>query len=297
MHPEPLPASLRGIPFTVAEAYASGLSPARLRSRDLDASVWGVRGSIRDPSRLAKAVLFSKRLPDDAVFSHTTAAQLLGIPVPWRATKETRLHVSVPAPRRAPHANGVIGHQSERAEDEVVIVGGVRVSSTIRTWVDLASMVSLTDLVAAGDYIIHWRLPLATRHELAASIRRRSSTRGVRLLRQAIDLLDDRSESPPESELRVILALAGLPSPEINHALVDTETGTYVRPDFIFRDERVILEYQGDYHRTKTQWRKDMTRRSRLEAQHWYVMELNADDLRDPTELVARIRSVLARRR
>ena len=39
-----------------------------------------------------------------------------------------------------------------------------------------------------------------------------------------------------------------------------------------------------------------MTRRSRLEAQGWYVMEINADDLGDPVELVARIRSVLARR-
>ena len=39
-----------------------------------------------------------------------------------------------------------------------------------------------------------------------------------------------------------------------------------------------------------------MTRRSRLEAQGWYVMEINADDLGDPVEIVARIRSVLARR-
>ncbi|MBU1589284.1 MAG: hypothetical protein KKH51_15270 [Actinobacteria bacterium] len=58
----------------------------------------------------------------------------------------------------------------------------------------------------------------------------------------------------------------------------------------------MILEYQGDYHRSMSQWRKDMTRRSRLEAQGWYVMEINADDLGDPVELVARIRSVLARR-
>lgn len=39
-----------------------------------------------------------------------------------------------------------------------------------------------------------------------------------------------------------------------------------------------------------------MTRRSRLEAKGWYVMELNADDLKDPDELLMRIRLVLARR-
>lgn len=43
------------------------------------------------------------------------------------------------------------------------------------------------------------------------------------------------------------------------------------------------------------QWRKDMTRRSRFEAKGWFVMELNADDLDDPTELVERIRMALAR--
>ena len=89
---------------------------------------------------------------------------------------------------------------------------------------------------------------------------------------------------------------AGLPEPTINHTLVDTETGKHLRPDFLFAEAKVILEYQGDYHRSRSQWRRDMTRRSRLEAQGWYVMEINADDLGDPVELVARIRSVLARR-
>ena len=35
---------------------------------------------------------------------------------------------------------------------------------------------------------------------------------------------------------------------------------------------------------------KDMTRRTRLESTGWRVMEINWDDLKDPIELVARIR-------
>jgi very-short-patch-repair endonuclease len=59
----------------------------------------------------------------------------------------------------------------------------------------------------------------------------------------------------------------------------------------------VLIEYQGDYHRkVQGQWRKDMTRRSRLEAQDWVVIELNANDLRDPDELASRIRMILRRR-
>lgn len=131
---------------------------------------------------------------------------------------------------------------------------------------------------------------------LGQALERMGRARGVRRAREALPLLSDRPESPQESKLRLILIRGGLPEPEINRAIVDTETGKEVRPDFRFRMYRLILEYQGDYHRTKSQWRKDMTRRSRLEAQGWYVMELNADDLRDPVELVARIRAVLERR-
>jgi very-short-patch-repair endonuclease len=58
----------------------------------------------------------------------------------------------------------------------------------------------------------------------------------------------------------------------------------------------VLLEYQGDYHRTPEQFRADMTRLSRLEADGWYVFQINADDLKNPEELVARLHRVLAAR-
>lgn len=169
-------------------------------------------------------------------------------------------------------------------------------TSPARTWCDLAAVLDLGDLVAVGDYLVSRRLPLVTIAEIRGRLELMRSGRGIRLARRAVDLVRDASESRPESRLRVILAVAGLPEPTINHTLVDTETGNHLRPDFLFADAKVILEYQGDYHRSMSQWRKDMTRRSRLEAQGWYVMEINADDLGDPVELVARIRSVLARR-
>ena len=298
MHPEPLPPALIGAHFSVETARSEGVSRGRLRASDLDASVWGVRASTgAEPDLLHRARSFSLRLPAEALFSHSTAAQLIGIPVPWWSRRDARLHVSVPAPRRAPHAAGLVGHRTRLTDRDGVVVQSVRVTSPVRTWLDLASMVRFTDLVAAGDYIIHWRLPLADLDELAHAVEGFGRARGSVSLRAALPLLSDRAESPPESELRVILALGGLPAPDINHTLVDTETGRHVRPDFIFRERKVIIEYQGDYHRTREQWRKDMTRRSRLEAQGWYVLELNADDLCDPGELVARIRTILGRRR
>jgi very-short-patch-repair endonuclease len=58
----------------------------------------------------------------------------------------------------------------------------------------------------------------------------------------------------------------------------------------------MIIEYQSEYHFDPAQHRKDMTRIDRLQAAGWYVMQVNLDDLNDPDELVARIRSVFDER-
>ena len=291
---EPLPRDLRGRPFTVSE---SRLSESRLRGRDLDRSVHGVRLATDGPlGLLERCQLYAHRLPNEAFFSHSTAALLLGAPLPLFLEKRPGVDVAVAAPSSAPHAKGIHGHRLTIGSSDIVQLRGVRQTSPARTWLDLSGILDVDDLVAAGDFLIHHRSPLTTQSDLKRLLDGATRARGVRTARTAFELLSDRPESPQESKLRLILIRGGLPEPEINHQLVDTETGKEVRPDFRFRKYKLILEYQGDYHRTKSQWRKDMTRRSRLEALGWYVMELNADDLRDPAELLARIRQVLARR-
>lgn len=129
-------------------------------------------------------------------------------------------------------------------------------TSPARTWCDLAAVLDLGDLVAVGDYLVSRRLPLVTIAEFAGRLAPMGSGRGIRMARRAVDLV--RMHRPrPESRLRVVLAVAGLPEPTINHTLVDTETGKHLRPDFLFAEAKVILEYQGDYHRSRSQWRRD----------------------------------------
>lgn len=179
---------------------------------------------------------------------------------------------------------------------DVIVSRGIAHTSAARTWIDLATCLSMDDLIAVGDFFIHWQLPLTTATQLRRQITEASGRRGVTLARAAVELLSDRTESRRETHLRLILLRGGLPEPLIDHTVVDTESGQDVRPDFLFPAERLILEYQGDYHRTARQWRKDMTRRAKLEADGWYVLELNVDDLADPAALIARIHAVLLRR-
>ncbi|QNE46454.1 DUF559 domain-containing protein [Glaciihabitans sp. INWT7] len=290
-----LPPGLPAHGFTVGTARGFGVTPSRLRAGDLDRSLWGVRATSPPADLHDRCALLQLRMPGRAFFSHSTAALIHGIPLPWALEHADRLHVGVPSPSRALSASGVVGHRLAVVPSDVSMLSGLRVTSTVRTWTDLADQLAFEDLVAAGDYLIHWRRPFTTRVALEKALRLRRGRRGFRALSRAVLRLNERSESPPESRLRLIVEDAGFPTPEINREVTDRFGEFVARTDFIFEGLRLVLEYQGDYHRTtKGQWRADMTRRSKLEAVGWRVMELNAGDLKDPAELVMRIRRLLA---
>ena len=73
----------------------------------------------------------------------------------------------------------------------------------------------------------------------------RPSTRGVRRLRTAMDLVDGGAESPQESKLRMIIVEAGLPKPETQIEFRDCRGNVRVRVDMGWREWRVAVEYDG----------------------------------------------------
>lgn len=283
-------------PFTVQDAAAAGIPRDRLRAAALDKSVHGVRSATPLTGIVDRCAALTLRLDDEVLVSHTTAALIYGAPLSFAHERSPLLHISVASPARPQHATGIVGHHLELEPGDIVTYRGMRMTSPERTWFDLAGMLSLPDLVAVGDYLIHWRRPFTTQQRIEHRLWTLSGKRGIQLARAASVFLTNRCESRPESHCRVLFSVGGLPEPEINHTLIDTDSASQLRPDFLFRHQRLIIEYQGDYHRTRAQWRKDMTRRAKLEAEGWYVMEINADDLRNPDELVHRIRTVLAKR-
>lgn len=219
----------------------------------------------------------------------------MGVPLPWRLESSPLLHVGIPAPRRALTANGVIGHKLQVSDDYLRMLGDLRSCRAELVWCQLANILLLPDLVAAGDYLIHWNSPRTTKAFLREAVLRHPGRRGKPALRTALDLLNDRSESRRESHLRVILVQAQLTGLVVNLE-IRTSGGWNYRGDLAFPRHKVIVEYQSEYHRDTAQFRADMTRISRLQADGWFVIQVNADDLRDPVELVQRIRRVLADR-
>jgi hypothetical protein len=309
----PLPDGWADRAFRVGDALEAGVGRSRLGGNDLERPFWGIRtpsppGSTgrtdggppvpaghfvpvrrSELEALCRALLV--RMPPEAFFSHVTAALLLGLPVPTRLSRLRPVHVGVRAPARGMEAKDIVGHAMRLDPDDLVERGFLRLTGPARTWLDLAALLTLHELVAVGDYLISWRSPVVTPGELADALNRYPSRRGLRHARTALPLLRTRSESPRESVLRVIIVLAGLPEPECNYNVFDADGTFLARGDLAYPEYRLLLEYQGDQHRTdRAQWRSDIRRTGRLEDNGWQVLQFTDDDLRDPTALVARIR-------
>lgn len=276
----PLPDSLAGRPFTVAEAARLNVMRGRLRAEDLARPTYGVR-SVEHPATLkqrAEATLLA--LPDDVVFCHGTAAALHGLPLPRRLESDTSLHITRVTGRSRIRRAGCVHHKGlERRQ--ATTAQGVRVTSLADTWADLASdaRCRLDDAVVIGDAAVR-RCGVEA---LMAAVDLRPGARGLRTLRESLPLMRAGSLSPMESRARLLFLRAGLPEPELNVDLyLDGEW--VARPDFVWREQRVVVEYDGDHHRTDArQWRSDIYRRQLLEDAGWRFVQLTADDiLRSP---------------
>ena len=266
-----------------------------MRGRDLVHPFHGVVVAQSVPlDLLTRCAALQKRMPADAFFCSSTAAAIMRLPIPLAVEGSLLVKVAVPAPRRALSARGVVGHKVQLMGGDVQVWGGLRISSPQRAWCELGAILPILDLVAAGDYLIHWRSPVVTADVLADAVSLYPGRRGKPALTEALGLLDDRAESAQESKLRVILLRAGLDGFAVNHEI--RLAGRTYRADLAYPGPKVIIEYQGDHHRDQAQWRADITRISRLEADGWFVIQVNADDLAAPMELTERVRRVLATR-
>lgn len=290
----PLPPPLSDAPFTYRYGRDAGAGATRLRGADLTRPFHGVRDPTASHDLLARCLAYATKMSPSAFFSSATAARLMGAPLPRRIDSSEDLHVAIVAPHRGLQGQGVVGHKVRLMGNDSWEFRGVRLSTPERAWCELGRLLTAPELVAVGDHLIHWRSPLVAVDVLADAIDRYPDRRGKPRLQTALGLLDPRAESPKESELRAILQLAGIEGIVSNHPIVCG--GHRYRLDLAIPRLKIDIEYQGDYHRDPTQWRSDMTRRSRIESSGWYYLEFNADDLRSPAEIVARVATTISRR-
>jgi hypothetical protein len=294
-NPRPLPSPLNDIPFAVAEARQLGIGSGRLDGDDLTRPFYGVRSLGAHP--LFRS--YAPRLRPGDRFSHTTAAKLWGAPLP--RAHSGRLHVTAAAGLTRPRARGVIGHVGRTGI--AIWRSGQLVSDPVTTFLEIAGLLSLDDLVAVGDHVVLGPRVLDpkdvrpyTSIEELQDVVTGYAGRGARRARQALALLRPGAESRMESLLRLLLLRAGLPEPVCGYELRDGR-GRIGWFDLAWPDWRVIAEYDGDQHRTSTtQYELDIRRFDRADDAQWRVIRVRSHGiLRDPDATVARVRSALQR--
>ena len=295
--PSPLPRRFEAVPFTTADALAAGVTPRRLRSVTLAAPHRGVRVDARRLLTLrdrcsALAVVMT---PGQA-FTGPTAAILLGLPLPLRLERDPRLHLVVLDGTRAPRRRGVVASRSSAAPRLVGVAGvrGARVLAPADTWCSLAAHLGLDDLIAAGERLLGLPAPLTDERAIDEAIKRHRSRRGATLLAEARSAMRANVYSRRETFTRLALTRAGCPEPEPNGAII-LRSGRRTRGDLVFREYKVLVEYDGEQHLFDVeQWATDVARLNDLIDDGWWVIRITKGTPR--TELIARTARALVDR-
>jgi hypothetical protein len=269
--------------FTFQDGLTSGLSKGQLRHPRLIRISRGICAIQPAGLDLAARVRPFTRVADSSAASHDTAARLWGFPEPATTRFDRRIHISRPSGAARMQRPGVVGHRSGLLPDEVVYVDGVWVTTRTRTWLDLAEILELDDLVVIADYLLRnprpafegRAEPYATREELQSMLRRHPGKRGLRKARAALALARIGADSPPETRLRLAMARAGLPEPEINKPIMDGGGNALHPPDLSLPEYRIAIEYEGEGHGNADQIDRDIAREERARAADWEEVRIS----------------------
>jgi very-short-patch-repair endonuclease len=226
----------------------------------------------------------------DALLSHRSAAALHGL----LPTSQSAIDVTVPR-RVGISRPGISVHRPTC----VVFVDratarGIPCTSVARTLLDLAAVAPRGVLEKACDQAEVTRvLDWSAIHELVSRARGR---RGVRNLRAILARAGSGDVTRSELERRFIALCRheGLPHPAVNEWL--TVGGEEMQVDFLWRDERVIVETDGyATHGTRQAFRRDRRRDRMLALAGWRVARFTWEEVtEEPTHVTAVVRKLLA---
>lgn len=267
--------------FTKAEALAQGITRGQLagpRWRRLFTNVYCDARTEVDLALRARAAL--KLAPEGAVASRHTAAELLGAVVP--STPE--LHLTLPTGRlRVAGIDARRGALTSKARWR-----GIPVTSAEDTFTGLGRDLGLVDLVVLGDSLV--KAGKTSPERLRTSAVTFNGRTGA-TLRRAAALVRAGVDSPMESRLRLLLVLAGLPEPVVNHVEYREDGSWERRFDLAYPEHRLAIEYDGRQHaETQAQWERDVDRREGLDADQWRLVVVLAKGIyREPGRTLERV--------
>lgn len=288
-----------------ASVARGGMPYARTRRTDVEHPYRGVAARGVDLSDIVqRAHALGLLLDEGGAISHTTAALVRGYPLPRALRLAPQLHVSVPRPRRAVRIAGVRGHSLELAAGQVehllVVAPSTRESLPVPivdepfTLLTCATQLALPDLVALADAMLHRATVRGRPDPMLQALDDSARRPGHARLARAAPLRRAGVRSRAETLLRLMMASAGLPEPVVAHSVQSTGLSleTWVaEADLAWPAYRVLVEYEGDEHRTsRRRFTTDVRRFDRYADEGWSAVRATRDDVfDDPRELMSRL--------
>ena len=275
-----------GRPFRRSQALASGIRDGALNGPDfrrLFYDVYIASAVVVTSAVRAEAALLVNR--EGSHVSHHTAAELWGAYVPH----DPDTHLTVPG--SLTRRRGIRTHRRNGVAT-VTQRAGIPVSSPTQVFLELAAVLPLVELVAVGDSLVRARR-VAPAALVAAA--REWRGHGARLARRAAALVRDGVDSPMETRLRVLIVLAGLPEPTVNHTIRNDSGDVVMRFDLSYPAIRLAIEDDGRQHaESDQQWGSDIERREALDRGGWRLLVVRAKDIYvTPAQTLSRIVAVL----
>jgi hypothetical protein len=269
-------------PFLKSEIAALGITPAGLRKL-LDDNVVRrvlhgvfVRTDLDDTQelRLACARLV---LPEHAVVCDRSASWLHGIDCFDYAEQAIGPRLEIVCinghePLRRPE---LFGGKRTLAPDDICEIGGVLVTTPLRTACDVASLRGRRLALGVLD---------AFRREFGLDVDdfmrilpRLAKRRGVIQLRELVPLTSPLPESMPESWTRMTIIDEQLPVPAPQVWVLVPGYG-YVRLDLAYEELKIAVEYDGEeFHTSDEDKDADDARRAALRVAGWIVIVVRKD--------------------
>lgn len=279
-------------PFTTAIALGLGVSRQSLRTLVADGFLRVVLRGVYAASQAPDDLWMRTRavgliLPADAVVTDRTAAWLHGVDVLPRnsrlvAPPVQAFHTSDKRTKRSAVASGRRG----LGRSDIVVVHGIRVTSPLRTALDLGRLLWRYDALGAIDGFLRLGVP---QELMLGQLDRFKGYRGVVQLRHLVPIGDGRAESMGESALRLHWYDAGLPRPALQEWVYGDDGTPLYRLDIALPELLYAVEYDGEEHHTADEDREyDEERRawcSRERGWHFEVFTKGPVYGRDPDPL------------
>jgi very-short-patch-repair endonuclease len=275
-------------PFSRADARAAGIGLKTLLSSRFHKIFYDCYVSSAVPlSTRLRAMAALGISPSGSFVSHATAARIWGGIV----SETSDVHVTVPPTAVRSSRQGVKAHAGVIGA-AVTRFRNLAISTPEQTFLDLATCLDLVALVVVGDSLIRaGRTTAAALHDAALAWR----GRGAKLARRAARYVRDGVDSAMETRHRMLIVLAGLPTPQVNFILRHPDGSWWMRFDLCYPSLKLIIEYDGRQHaEDDDQWLHDLKRREALDRMGWRIIVVTSRDYYDtPEEVLRRLRDAL----